>query len=544
MNSRRVSFGRRSVSPRKHQTGSEPPVKSLTLPPPRILRIVPKRADTGLTQLSLNMRSDDGYPAWLRRSALEGANVGLGFTGADEILVTKSKLANGTTREQLDDLLVMPSRPPSGFHSSFSEPPTPSCSSIRWSSCTSPLTPTTPPHQHPALSLANAEAEIAALKLALSASSTLIKNVTKEKCDAVMATRRLVEILEEKLEAEHAWLSEKAQLEERIKTLETVAAILDAEGQSLWRQTAHDASEHGELLLESMGNISADTSASEMQGPQGPLEALRKLDPNFRISSPSPLPKNHGDVLFALENIGSALLDDDISPSPSLASVMSEGRSLYSAPSVYDDEHSYTGPPLPTSGRAVDFILSFLAENSPSSRDLSRIDELAFQSSPADRGSVSRESGTDDDMDFDGSSSAGLSFIADVSPLRIAPRSRTCPQAQVHAGPQGESIFATAEDLQESMERIAAALGRPRTAGLYLEEIDEEDAEIADPFPVLEEDPTPESNARFSGLIECAARAACKRRAEAEVTKTKCYFDALRNASPPCMTPHHSNDSS
>lgn len=96
---------------------------------------------------------------------------------------------------------------------------------------------------------------------------------------------------------------------------------------------------------------------------------------------------------------------------------------------------------------------------------------------------------------------------------------------------RGESIFATAEDLQESMERVAAALGRPRTAGLYVEEIDEEDAEIADPLPLPEGDPTSESDARFSALIECAARAACKRRAEAEVTKTKCYFDALRNAS-------------
>lgn len=298
------------------------------------------------------------------------------------------------------------------------------------------MTPTTPPHQHPALSLANAEAEIAALKFALSASSTLIKNLTKEKYDAVAASRRLAEILTEKQEAEHTWLSEKARLEERIETLETVAAILDAEGQSLGWQTAHETSKHGNLLLEFLGNISTDTTVSEMEGPQGPLEALLKLDPNFRISSPSPLPKKHGDVLFAFENIGSALLEDDISPSASFGSVMSEGRSVYSAPSVYDDEHSYTGPPLPTSGRAVDFILSFLAENSPSSRDLSRIDELAFQPPPSDRGSVSGESGTDDDMDFDGPSSAGLSFIADVAPLKIAPRSRTCHQAPVHAGPQ------------------------------------------------------------------------------------------------------------
>lgn len=79
------------------------------------------------------------------------------------------------------------------------------------------------------------------------------------------------------------------------------------------------------------------------------------------------------------------------------------------------------------------------------------------------------------------------------------------------------------------MVRVAAALGRPRTTGMHLEEIAEEDGETPDQPPVPECDPSPEHPDRFSRLLQGAARAACKKRAEAEVAKTKSYFDALRN---------------
>lgn len=261
----------------------------------------------------------------------------------------------------------------------------------------------------------------------------MIKNLTKEKYDAVVASRRLAEVLKGMQEAEQTWLSEKARLEERIKTLETVAAILDAEGKSLGRQSAHEASKHGKLLLESMGDTSSpDTTISEVRGPQGPREALRKLDPNFRSFSPSPSPRKPGGVLAALENLSSVLLGSGISPSPSAAS---EEGSIYSAPSLYEEEHSYTGPPLPTSGRAVDFILSFIAENTQISRDWSRVDERSFRPPPTDHESVSGESELQGDMDSDRPGSVDLSWIADavtdVAPLNIAPRNNVRPLAPV-----------------------------------------------------------------------------------------------------------------
>ncbi|KAG8933033.1 hypothetical protein FRC01_011253, partial [Tulasnella sp. 417] len=127
---------------------------------------------------------------------------------------------------------------------------------------------------------------------------------------------------------------------------------------------------------------------------------------------------------------------------------------------------------------------------------------------------ISGESEHQDDMDFDRFGPVDLSWIADavtgVAPLNISPRKNTHLLAPVPEGPPGESIFATAEDLQESMLRVAAALGRPRTAGLYLEDIEEEDVDTPEQLPV--------------------SRAACKKRAEAEVTKTKYYFEALRNS--------------
>ncbi|KAG8989861.1 hypothetical protein FRB90_002046, partial [Tulasnella sp. 427] len=494
---------------------------------------------------------NEGESAMIRRSSTSGTpapKVGLGFAGTEEIMAPKSKL----TRDPWDDMWGVVSRPPSSTHSGprplllgtciahstpslgtdwshlfSSEPTTPSTSSIRWSSSTSPLIPTTPLQQQ-AASLASAEAEIAALKLALSASSTMIKNLTKEKYDAVVASRRLAEVLKGMQEAENAWLSEKQQLEERIRTLETVAAILDAEGQTLGRQPAHELSQHERLLLESISHSSIDTTTSEMRGPQGPLEALRKLDPNYRISSPSPRPNKPGAVI-PFGHIGALLLGHDISPSSSYDSAVPGEVSLYSASSVYEEELSYDGPPLPTKGRAVEFIMSFLAENSPSTEDLSRLRTESFRPDVSIARSNSGGSLTDDEVASDlgseySDSAELLSIIAnvvtDVAPLNIVPRDISRPQVPVLAGPNEEPIFATADDLRESMERVAAALGRPRTADVYLEGIDEEGAEIAEVLPGPEDDQASEKcSERISGLVESAARAASKRRTQADLGK-------------------------